>query len=79
MTTAVSPEETELVKGSPSVNLSEALSVPEFLYLTNSVSGSVPSVPTTATTSATTPDVPPVTLLPTKFVNVPVKEVNFTA
>jgi len=34
---------------------------------------------TAATTSATTPDVPPVTLLPTKFVIVPVKDVSLTA
>ncbi len=72
-TTAVSPVEAALVILSPSVNLAEALSVPEFLYLTNNVSGSVPSVATTALTSATTPDVPPVTLLPTKFVSVPEK------
>ena len=32
-TTAVSPVAAALVNDSPSVNLSEALSVPEFLYL----------------------------------------------
>ena len=31
------------------------------------------------TTSATTPEVPPVTVLLSKFVNVPVKDVSFTA
>ena len=51
LTTAVSPVEAPLVKVSPSVNLVEALSVPEFLYLTNNVSGSVPSVATVFTTS----------------------------
>ena len=55
LTTAVSPDEAPLVKVSPSVNFDEALSVPEFLYLTNNVSGSVPSVATVFTTSATTP------------------------
>ena len=59
LTTAVDPLEWPLVIVSPSVNLSETLSVPEFLYLTNKVSGSVPSVATKFTTSATTPDVPP--------------------
>ena len=49
LTTAVSPVEAPLVIVSPSVNLSEALSVPEFLYLTNNVSGSVPSVATVFT------------------------------
>ena len=77
--TAVSPVEAPLVKVSPSVNALETLSVPEFLYFTNRVSGSVPSVATTPTTSATTPEVPPVTVLLSKFVNVPVKDVSFTA
>ena len=53
-----------MVSVSPSVNTLLALSVPEFLYFTNKVSGSVPSVATTFTTSATTPDVPPVKVLP---------------
>ena len=48
---------------SPSVKELETLSVPDVLYLTNKVSGSVPSVATTLTTSATTPDVPPVSVL----------------
>ena len=61
--TAVSPVEAPLVKVSPSVNVLETLSVPEFLYFTNKVSGSVPSVATKFTTSATTPDVPPVNVL----------------
>ena len=76
-TTAVSPVEASDVNVSPSVNVSEALSVPEFLYFTNKVSGSVPSVTTTLKTSATTPDVPPVIAVPAKFANVPVNEVNF--
>ena len=59
-TTAVEASAEPLVIVSPSVNLSETLSVPEFLYFTNKVSGSVPSVATTEITSATTPDVPPV-------------------
>ena len=46
-TTAVSPVEALDVIVSPSVNVAETLSVPEFLYLTNNVSGSVPSVATT--------------------------------
>ena len=62
LTTAVDPLEWPLVIVSPSVNLSEALSVPEFLYLTNKVSGSVPSVAATPITSATTPDEPPVSV-----------------
>ena len=53
--------------------------MPEFLYFTNRVSGSVPSVATTLITSATTPDVQPVILVNAKLFNVPVKEVNFTA
>ena len=61
--TLVLPLESELVKDSPSVNVLETLSVPEFLYFTNKVSGSVPSVVPTTTTSTTTPDVPPVTVL----------------
>ena len=36
------------------MNLVVTLSVPEFLYFTNSVSGSVPSVATTSITSGTT-------------------------
>jgi len=59
-TTAVEAAVCPLVIVSPSVNVSETLSVPDVLYLTNKVSGSVPSVTTYPTTSATTPDVPPV-------------------
>ena len=77
--TAVSPVEAPLVNVSPSVKVLETLSVPEFLYFTNKVSGSVPSVADTFITSATTPEVPPVRELPLKFANVPVKEVSFTA
>ena len=78
-TTAVSPLDALLVSVSPEVNAFETLSVPEFLYFTNRVSGSVPSVAATPTTSATTPDVPPVTVLFSKLANVPVKDVSFTA
>jgi len=46
-TTAVSFVAASDVNVSPSVNVSETLSVPEFEYLTNNVSGSVPSVTTT--------------------------------
>ena len=60
VTTAVSFVAASDDNDSPSVNVAETLSVPEFLYLTNKVSGSVPSVATTEITSATTPDVPPV-------------------
>ena len=63
-TTAVEPLEWPLVIVSPSVKVSASLAVPEFLYLTNKVSGSVPSVAETPTTSATTPEVPPVKVLP---------------
>ena len=74
------PVEAVDVNVSPSVNLFETLSVPEFLYFTNKVSGSVLSVADTFITSATTtPEVPPVTVLPVKFANVPVKDVSFTA
>ena len=62
-TTAVEPLEWPLVIVSPSVNVLASLAVPEFLYLTNKVSGSVPSVATVPTTSATTPEVPPVKVL----------------
>ena len=62
-TTAVEALEFPLVIVSPSVNVSASLAVPEFLYLTNKVSGSVPSVAETPTTSATTPEVPPVKVL----------------
>ncbi len=77
MTTAVSPLEASLVNVSPSVNTLESLDVPEFLYFTNKVSGSVPSVATTLTTFAFTPEVPPVMVVPVKFDSVPVKDVNF--
>ena len=77
-TTAVSPVEALLVSDSSSVNVIEVLSVPEFLYFTNKVSGSVPSVAVTATTFATTPDVPPVTVLSTKLFYVPVNDVSLT-
>ena len=79
LTTPVSPVAAPDVNDSPSLNVGVSLSVPEFLYFTNKVSGSVPSVKTNPTTWATTPDVAPVKLLPLKFANVPVKEVNFTA
>ena len=46
-TTAVSPVEALDVIVSPSVKDAETLSVPEFKYLTNNVSGSVPSVAAT--------------------------------
>ena len=64
---------------SPSVNFKASLAVPEFLYFTNNVSGSVPSVATNPTTSATTPDVPPVNVFALYSDNVPLKEVNLTA
>ena len=78
-TTAVSPVEADDVIVSPSVNFSELLSVPDVVYFTNKVSGSVPSVATVPTTVALTPDVPPVKTVVSKFVNVPVKDVSFTA
>jgi len=64
---------------SPSVNLAASFAVPEFLYFTNNVSGSVPSVTTNPITSATTPDVPPVNVFALYSDNVPLKEVNLTA
>ena len=78
-TTAVEAAVCPLVIVSPSVNVSVALFVPLFLYLTNSVSGSVPSVATNPTTSATTPDELPVSVLSLYNDSVPLKEVSFTA
>ena len=48
------------VNVSPASNTDLVLSVPDLLYFTNKVSGSVPSVADTLTTSAVTPEVPPV-------------------
>ena len=61
------------------------LSVPEFIYFTNNVLGSVPSVATWCTTLAWTPEEAPVNVNPTKFDRVipteaeSVNEVNLTA
>ena len=55
-------------KVSPFVKATEALSVPEVSYLTNKVSGSVPSVAATPIQFATTPEVTPVNLTPLYFV-----------
>ena len=60
LTTAVGEPLAVEVIVSPSVNTVAVLFVPVLLYLTNNVSGSVPSVAETFTTSATTPEEPPV-------------------
>ena len=52
------------VKVSPSEKDVAVFDVPEFVYFTYKVSGSVPSVATVFTTSAVTPDVPPVKTIP---------------
>ena len=49
-TTAVEAAVWPLVIVSPSVKVVDSLAVPEFLYFTNKVSGSVPSVATNLTT-----------------------------
>ena len=56
------PEASEVIV-SPSVNTSEVLFVPALSYLTNKVSGSVPSVAKTFITFAVTPEVAPVKLV----------------
>ena len=78
-TTAVSPVDAEDVNVSPSVKVAPSFDEPLSLYFTNKVSGSVPSVASTFTILPLTPDVPPVTIVPTKFASVPVKDVNLTA
>ena len=50
---------------SPFANLVVTLSVPDLVYFTNTVSGSVPSVTVEFITVATTPDVAPVIVAPT--------------
>ena len=59
-TTTVGLPAPEDVKVSPSENTVAVLFVPVFVYLTNRVSGSVPSVADTLITVAVNPEVPPV-------------------